>query len=295
MDVLMEEVKDVEGVLVQHAPITHELLEQAPNLKVISNSAVGYDSFDLEAMKEHRVLGTHTPYVLDETVADLAFSLVLATARRVPELDKFVKEGKWDKETEARQLFGVDVHHATMGVIGMGRIGEKIVRRARFGFEMEVLYNSRTPKPALEEKYGIAYSDLDTLLEKSDFVVLIVPLTPETHHLMGEKEFEKMKSNAILINCARGAVVDEKALISALETGEIRGAGLDVFEQEPVSLDNPLLQMDQIVALPHIGSATEKTCAAMLMKAAENLVAGVTGGVPENVVKELRGLTAEQS
>ncbi|TWT06528.1 D-glycerate dehydrogenase [Planococcus sp. CPCC 101016] len=294
-DILTEEIKNVDGVLVQHAPITNELLEQAPNLKIISNSAVGYDSFDLEAMKRHGVLGTHTPFVLDETVADLAFSLVLATARRVPELNNFVKQGKWDKETESRQLFGVDVHHSTMGIIGMGRIGEKIVRRARFGFKMEVLYNSRTPKPELEEKYGIVYSELDALLEKSDFVVLIVPLTPETHHLMGEKQFEKMKDNAILINCARGAVVDEKALIEALEKGKIRGAGLDVFEEEPVSPDNPLLQMEQVVALPHIGSATEKTRADMLMKAAENLVAGVTGGIPQNVVKELQGLLENQS
>ncbi|MDQ0429513.1 gluconate 2-dehydrogenase [Planomicrobium stackebrandtii] len=290
LDILMEEIKDVEGVLVQHAPVTDKLLEGAPNLKVISNSAVGYDSFDLEAMKRHKVLGTHTPFVLDETVADLVFSLVLATARRVPELNNFVKQGKWDKETESHDLFGIDVHHATMGIIGMGRIGEKIVRRARLGFEMDVLYNSRTPKPELEEKYGIVYSELETLLEKSDFVVLIVPLTPETHHLMGEKQFEKMKNSAIFINCARGAVVDERALIQALETGQIRGAGLDVFEQEPVSPDNPLLQMEQVVALPHIGSATEKTRAAMAMKAAENLVAGVTGKNPPDVVKELQEL-----
>lgn len=290
LDILKEEIKDVEGVLVQHAPVTDELLEGAPRLKVISNSAVGYDSFDLEAMKRHKVLGTHTPFVLDETVADLVFSLVLATARRIPELNNFVKQGKWDKETEALRLFGTDVHHATMGIVGMGRIGEKIVRRARFGFEMDVLYHSRTPKPELEEKYGIEYSELEPLLKKSDFVVLIVPLTPETHHLMGEKQFEKMKNSAILINCARGAVVDERALIDALEQGEIRGAGLDVFEQEPVSPDNPLLRMEQVVALPHIGSATEKTRAAMAMKAAENLVAGVTGGIPPDVVKELQGL-----
>lgn len=294
-DVLMEELKNVEGVLVQNASVTNELLEQAPKLKVISNSAVGYDSFDLEAMKQHRVLGTHTPFVLDETVADLAFSLVLATARRVPELNNVVKQGKWGKQKDSRQFFGTDVHHATMGIVGMGRIGEKIVRRARLGFEMEVLYNSRTPKPELEEKYGIVYSELDSLLEKSDFVVLIVPLTPETHHLMGEEQFKKMKNSAILINCARGAVVDETALIEALEKGEISGAGLDVFEQEPVSPDNPLLQMDQVVVLPHIGSATEQTRASMLMKAAENLVAGVTTGVPENVVKELQGLLETES
>lgn len=289
-EILLEETQDVDGILIQNAAVTEEFLAQVPNLKVISNTAVGYDSFDLEAMRKYGVLGTHTPYVLDETVADLVFSLVLAAARRVPELNNFTKQGEWDEATEAEQLFGVDVHHTTMGIVGMGRIGEKIARRAVFGFEMNVLYNSNTPKPELEEKYGIVYSDLDGLLENSDFIVLILPLTPSTHHLIGEKQLGKMKSNAILINSARGQVVDEHALIKALQDGTIRGAGLDVFEKEPVEKDNPLLKMDQVVALPHIGSATENTREAMAMKAAENLVAGVTGRVPENIVKELRDI-----
>ena len=289
-EVLLEEAKNAEGILIQNTAVTEEFLAQVPNLNIICNTAVGYDSFDLEAMRKHGVLGTHTPYVLDETVADLVFSLVLATARRVPELNNFTKQGKWSKTTEAHQIFGVDVHHATMGIVGMGRIGEKIARRAVFGFEMNVLYNSNTPKPELEEKYGIVYSDLDGLLEKSDFVVLILPLTPATRHMIGEKQLGKMKPEAILINCARGPVVDEQALIKALQNGTIRGAGLDVFEKEPVEIDNHLLKMEQVVALPHIGSATEKTREAMAMKAAENLVAGVTGQVPENVVKELQDL-----
>lgn len=289
-EILLEEAKNAEGILIQNTAVTEEFLAQVPHLNIIANTAVGYDSFDLEAMRKHGVVGTHTPYVLDETVADLVFSLVLATARRVPELNNFTKQGKWSKTTEAHQIFGVDVHHATMGIVGMGRIGEKIARRAVFGFEMNVLYHSNTPKPELEEKYGIVYSDLDGLLEKSDFVVLILPLTPSTRHMIGEKQLAQMKPEAILINAARGPVVDEQALIKALQDGTIRGAGLDVFEKEPVEKDNHLLKMEQVVAVPHIGSATENTREAMAMKAAENLVAGVTGRMPENVVKELQDL-----
>ncbi|CEG21446.1 Glyoxylate/hydroxypyruvate reductase B [Planococcus massiliensis] len=286
--ILLEEAKKVDGMLVQNAAVTRDFLSQLPNLKVISNTAVGYDSFDLDAMKEFGVIGTHTPFVLDETVADLVFALILSAARRVPELNNYVKQGQWNKDTKAEELFGTDVHHATLGIVGMGRIGEKIARRAVFGFEMNVLYHATTPKPDLDEKYGMRYSGLDELLSKSDFVVLIVPLTDSTRHMLSRDQFRRMKSSAYLINAARGAVVDESALIEALKSGEIAGAALDVFEKEPVDLDNPLLKMKQVTALPHIGSATAKTREAMVMKAAENLVAGVTGEVPENVMKELK-------
>ena len=241
-------------------------------------------------MREYNVLCTHTPYVLDETVADLVFSLLLATARRIPHLNNFVKQGNWCKGTKPEELFGIDVHHKTIGIVGMGRIGEKITRRAAFGFEMKVLYHSNTPKPDLEEKYGMSYRSLDSLLEEADFVVLILPLTPATRHMIGKEKFDLMKPDAILINSARGAIVDEEAMIEALQQGKIRGAGLDVFEQEPIDSNNSMLKMAQVVTLPHIGSATEKTRNAMAMTAAENLLAGVTGRAPENVVKELRGL-----
>lgn len=295
LDILIKEAKEAEGLLVQHTPITRNFLRQVPHLKVISNSAVGYDSFDLEAMREYNVLGTHTPYVLDETVADLIFSLVLATARRVPELNNFMKQGRWSSETKAQELFGLDVHHATMGIVGMGRIGEKVARRAVFGFEMNVLYNSNTPKPELEDKYGIIYRDLDSLLEQSDFVVLILPLTPATRHMISTEQFDRMKRHAILINGARGAVVDEQAMIKAIQEQKIWGAGLDVFEQEPIDAGNPLLKLDRVVTVPHIGSATENTRTDMAMKAAENLVAGVTGAVPTDVVKELKDLVRGHS
>ena len=293
-EVLIEEAKQAEGLLVANAPISAEFLKQVPHLKVISNTAVGYESFDLEAMREYNVLGTHTPYVLDETVADLVFSLVLATARRVPYLNNYVKQGKWSSETKPNELFGVDIHHKTMGIVGMGRIGQKIARRAALGFEMNVLYHSNTPKPELEEKYGMSYSDLDFLLEQADFVVLILPLTPATRHMISKEQFNRMKPDAILINSARGAVIDEQAMIEALQQRKIRGAGLDVFEKEPVDKGNPLLNMDQVVALPHIGSATETTREAMAMKAAENLVAGVTGQMPENVMRELQELSVKK-
>ncbi|UJF26710.1 D-glycerate dehydrogenase [Planococcus sp. 107-1] len=286
--ILLEEAKKVDGLLVQNAAVTRDFLSQLPNLKIISNTAVGYDSFDLEAMREFGVIGTHTPFVLDETVADLVFALILSAARRVPELNNYVKQGLWSKDTKAEELFGADVHHANLGIVGMGRIGEKIARRAVFGFEMNVRYYATTPKPDLDEKYGMRYSGLDELLEKSDFVVLIVPLTDSTRHMMGMEQFKRMKASAYLINAARGAVVDEQALIEALTSGDIAGAALDVFEKEPVDLDNPLLKMKQVTALPHIGSATAKTREAMVMKAAENLVAGVTGEIPENVMKELK-------
>lgn len=286
--ILLEEAKKVDGLLVQNAAVTRDFLSQLPNLKIISNTAVGYDSFDLEAMREFGVIGTHTPFVLDETVADLVFALILSAARRVPELNNYVKQGLWSKDTKAEELFGTDVHHANLGIVGMGRIGEKIARRAVFGFEMNVRYHATTPKPDLDEKYGMRYSGLDELLEKSDFVVLIVPLTDSTRHMIGMEQFKRMKASAYLINAARGAVVDEQALIEALTSGEIAGAALDVFEKEPVDLDNPLLKMKQVTALPHIGSATAKTREAMVMKAAENLVAGVTGEIPENVMKELK-------
>ncbi|MFC0273391.1 2-hydroxyacid dehydrogenase [Metabacillus herbersteinensis] len=294
-DILLNEVAEVDGLLTPKGVITKDFLEKAPKLKIVSNIAVGYDAFDLTAMKERGVIGTHTPYVLDEAVADLAFGLILDSSRRISEFNHFVKDGKWKQSLDRAEWFGQDVHHATVGIIGMGRIGEKIARRAALGFEMNVLYNSTRKKPELEEKYGMVYSEINPLLERSDFVLVMLPLKDSTYHFIGEEQFRLMKSNAIFVNCSRGQVVDEKALIKALQEGQIRGAGLDVFEVEPVAIDNPLLKMDNVVTLPHIGSATEKTRFDMAMKAAENLVAGVTGQVPENVVPELQSLVKSPS
>ncbi|MFT9848357.1 2-hydroxyacid dehydrogenase [Aneurinibacillus sp. REN35] len=285
---LLAHIKDVDGLLTTGGKIDSELLEHAPKLKVVSNISVGYNNFDIKAMKARNVMGTHTPSVLDETVADLVFALILSTARRIPELDRYVKEGKWNNKND-ELLFGVDVHSATLGIIGMGRIGEAIARRAKCGFAMEVLYHNRSRKVEVEEKLGVQYRLLENLLQESDFVVLMIPLTDESIHFMGREQFMLMKDSAVFINASRGKTVDETALIEALQSNQIRAAGLDVFYEEPTSPDNPLLAMSNVVALPHIGSATRKTRFDMALLAAKNLVAALKGEESPNLIKELHG------
>jgi gluconate 2-dehydrogenase len=215
------------------------------------------------------------------------FSLALSTARRVAELDSYVKEGLW-KAGDDENLFGLDVHHSSMGIIGMGRVGEAIAKRARFGFDMEVFYYNRKRKYEAEEKLGVKYCDFESLLGKCDFVVLMVPLTKDTYHLIDYKQFSLMKSNAVFINASRGQTVNEQALIEALQNKRIFGAGLDVYETEPVGTENPLLKMSNAVTVPHIGSATEKTRADMAMTAAVNLVKALYGETAPDIVPELR-------
>lgn len=286
---LLEEVKNVIGLITPKVKITEEFLHHAPHLKIVANVAAGYDNFDLQLMEKRSLLGTHTPYVLDETVADLAFSLILSAARRIPELDAYTKKGNW-VQLDDPFFFGKDVHHSTLGIIGLGRIGEKIARRATRGFDMDVKYFNRTRRQDVEEEYGIEYREVDELLKESDFVLLMVPLTNETKQLMGKEQFALMKKDAIFINCSRGKTVDEQALIKALQEEEIRGAALDVFEIEPIETDNPLLKMKNVVTTPHIGSATKKARYDMAMKAVENMAEFLKGNPPPNVVKELKHL-----
>lgn len=286
---LIPQMGEVEGLLTAGHRIDEEFLRHAPRLKIVSNISVGYNNFDLEAMRSHKVLGTNTPGVLDDTVADLVFGLLLSAARRIPELDRLVKEGRW-KTPFSLDYSGIDVHHAILGIIGMGRIGEAVARRARLGFSMEVLYYNRNRKPQAESRLGVQYRSLEQLLQEADFVLLMTPLTPETEGLIGYRELCLMKKSAIFINASRGATVKEKELIQALQEGRIGGAALDVFEREPVSADNPLLAMPNVVTLPHIGGNTVKTRRDMAMLAAENLVKGVLGQVPPSVVEELKGL-----
>ncbi|WP_100406704.1 2-hydroxyacid dehydrogenase [Bacillus solitudinis] len=283
---LVEALNEVEGILTSGLTIDNDLLDKAPNLKVVSNQSVGYNNFDLDAMNKRNIVGTHTPNVLDDTVADLVLSLMLASARRIPEMDRLVKEGNWLKNI-GEELFGVDVHHATIGIIGMGRIGEAIAKRAIYGFDMKALYYNRTRKTEAENRLGVVYAEMDQLLQQSDFVVLMTPLTKGTEKFFGEKQFTLMKQSAIFINASRGATVDEEALIQALQTGGISGAGLDVFTIEPIDLNNPLLKMEQVVTLPHIGSATLKTRHDMAELAAKNLVIALSGEHCPCVVKEL--------
>ncbi|MGG2994835.1 D-glycerate dehydrogenase [Paenibacillus macerans] len=284
---LLASLAEADGLLTSGTRIDAELLEHAPRLKAVSNISVGYNNFDLEAMKARGVIGTNTPAVLNDTVADLIFALMLAVARRVPELDQYVKQGKW-KRGDDEILFGLDVHHKTLGVIGMGEIGEAVARRGHLGFGMDVLYHNRSRKPGTEAELGAVYCSMEELLQKSDFVVLMTPLTPETRGLIGERELAWMKPTAVFVNASRGATVDEAALTEALRQKRIYGAGLDVFEREPIAPDHPLLGLPNVVTLPHIGSSTAQTRRQMALLAAENLATALTGGTPPNVVKELR-------
>lgn len=284
---LLKSLGEVEGLLINGEKIDRELLDHAPHLKVVSNISVGYNNFDLQEMKARNVLGTNTPYVLDETVADLIFGLIVASARRISELDRFVKKGNWQKNIN-EQHFGVDVHHQTLGIIGLGRIGEAIAQRAVQGFNMNLLYHNRSRKEEIEQKYGAQFCSLEHLLQESDFVVLMTPLSPQTVRLMGTKEFNSMKRTAIFINASRGETVDEQALVEALTEGKIYGAGLDVYSNEPVDPNHPLLKFPNVVTVPHIGSATTQTRFAMAMRAAENLIEALKGGYPPDLVPELQ-------
>lgn len=283
---LLKKIHDKEGLLLAGISIDEELLNHAPKLKVVSNASVGYNNFDLKAMKARSIIGTNTPGVLDDSVADLIFALMLSTARRITELDRYMKDGKWKLE-DNENLFGLDIHHATVGIIGMGRIGEAVAKRAKFGFDMEILYYNRNRKYEIEESLGVKYCDFEELLKQSDFIVLMTPLNNNTYHLIGSKEFDLMRREAIFINASRGQTVDEKALIEALEKKKIFGAGLDVYGKEPIEPNNPLLKMSNVVTVPHIGSATEKTRSEMAMLAATNLVKALSGENAPNVVPEL--------
>ncbi|MFF2754064.1 2-hydroxyacid dehydrogenase [Psychrobacillus sp. NPDC058041] len=262
--------------------VDRSLIASLPNLKVISNLGVGYNNIDVEAAKENGIIVTNTPGVLTETTADLAFSLLLATARRVMEAERDLRAGHW-KSRSPMQYTGMDVFGATIGIIGMGRIGEAVARRAK-GFNMNVLYHNRTRKMDVEKEFGFTYAELDTLLEESDFIVLLTPLTPETKGLIGERELSLMKDTATIINVARGGVVDEQALYDALATNKIWAAGLDVFEVEPVPLDHPLLTLPNVTVLPHIGSASIRTRLAMMQMNAKAIEAVLEEKEPENRV-----------
>ncbi|WP_372812806.1 2-hydroxyacid dehydrogenase [Paenibacillus sp.] len=286
---LLAELSEVEGLLMTGVPINEELLDRAPKLRAVSTISVGYNHFDIEAMRARGVIGTHTPYVLDDTVADLVLALMLSAARRIPELDAFVKQGRWQRGQGLtdEDFFGFDVHHRTLGLIGMGRIGDAIAQRAVHGFGMQLLYHNRSRKPEAEERFQAVYCELDELLRRSDFVVMMTPLTPETTRMIRREHFDLMKPTAFFINASRGQTVDEAALFDALQSGSIRGAGLDVFDPEPPRPDHPFFTLPNVVTLPHIGSATAATRLDMAMLAARNLVAALHGEQPPNIVPEL--------
>jgi len=283
-DVLLKKVQDVEGLLALLTDkIDAGLMEAAPKLKVISNLAVGYDNIDIPEATRRGIVVGNTPGVLTETTADFAFALLMAAARRVVEADGFTRKGLW-KTWGPMVLLGQDIHHATLGIVGLGRIGVEVAKRAK-GFDMEVLYYDPLRRSEIEKELGVEYiSELLTLLSRSDFISLHLPLCPETHHLIGAAEFAAMKSTAILVNTSRGPIVDQKALYQALKSHQIFAAGIDVTEIEPISPEDPLLTLDNVIIAPHIASASFTTRTSMATMAAANLIAGLHGQIPPNCV-----------
>ncbi|MDF2927210.1 MAG: bifunctional glyoxylate/hydroxypyruvate reductase [Paenibacillaceae bacterium] len=276
-------LREAEGILGSGLRVDQALLDQAPRLKIVCNTSAGYDNLDLPELRKRGIMATNTPDVLNETVADAVFGLLLATARRMPELDRAVRTGKWKSQLDS-SWYGVDVHHKVLGIIGLGGIGDAIAKRASLGFGMEILYHNRSRNEDCEKRYNARYCSLDELLSQSDYVCLMTPLTPKTQGMIGQREFGLMKDSAIFVNGSRGATVDEEALVQALRQKKIRAAGLDVFAEEPLPPDHALLQLDNAVLLPHIGSATGETRLKMAMLGAQNLVAGLAGNNPPSLL-----------
>lgn len=274
-DVILEEVAESDGLLCLLSDDVDAQVMDAGDLRVISQYAVGVDNVDLEAATERGIPVGHTPGVLTDATADLTFALLMAAARRLPEGVRKVADGDW-LTWEPRGLLGADVWGATLGIIGLGRIGTAVARRAR-GFNMRVLYDDPHRHPELEEELGILHTSFDNLLKQADFVTVHTPLVPETHHLIDEAAFHRMKPTAILINAARGEIVDTEALVRALEEGWISRAALDVTDPEPLPADHPLVGMPNCIVVPHIGSATVTARDRMAEIAAENLLAGLRG------------------
>ncbi|HET6829413.1 MAG TPA: D-glycerate dehydrogenase, partial [Ramlibacter sp.] len=257
--------------------IDAQLLQACPQLKIVANMAVGFNNFDLKAMTAQGVLGTNTPDVLTETTADFGFALLMATARRIAEGEHFLRAGKWER-WRYDMFAGSEVHGSTLGILGMGRIGQGIARRGAHGFGMEVIYHNRSRlSPALEAECKAKYVGKEELLRSSDHLVLVLPYTPESHHTIGAAEIAQMKPTATLVNIARGGIVDDAALASALRERRIAAAGLDVFEGEP-KVHPALLQVPNVVLTPHIASATVRTRMAMAQLAADNLIGFLVHG-----------------
>jgi len=283
-DELRRRLADKDGVLSTGSDrIDAAILDAAPRLKAVCNNAVGYNNIDLAACSERGILATNTPGVLDETTADTAWALLMAAARRITEAERWLRAGNWKEGWKHDRLLGQDVHHATLGIIGMGRIGQAIARRAK-GFSMRILYHNRRRVPKkVEKEIGARYVSLDRLLGESDFVSLNLPYSPEVHHLIGAAQLAKMKPTAVIVNAARGGIIDDAALIQALKERRIAAAGLDVFEGEP-KFNPGFLELDNVALVPHIGSATRATRVAMVKLAVRNLGAALSGRRPPNLL-----------
>lgn len=283
-DALRARAQGAAGVMTTIADkIDAAFFDACPSVKVVANIAVGYNNIDVVAARARSVKVTNTPGVLDDTTADLTFALLMATARRITETEARLRRGEWKKGFALEQWLGTDIHHATLGIIGMGRIGRTIAKRAT-GFEMNVLYHNRSPlDAATETALNARMVSKETLLRESDFVVVMVPYSKDTHYLIGASEFALMKPSAIFINTARGGVTDDAELITALNEKRIAGAGIDVFENEP-AFNSDFLALENVVLTPHIGSATRATRMNMARLAAKNLTAALSGEAPPNWV-----------
>ncbi|GGJ62562.1 2-hydroxyacid dehydrogenase [Virgibacillus salexigens] len=281
--VLLEQVKEADALLCMLSEdVNEDLMKAAPHLKIIANLAVGFDNIDIAAAESRRIVVTNTPDVLTETTADLGFALLMATARRLIEASDFVRRNEWENWAPYL-LAGTDIHQKTIGIVGMGRIGQAIARRAK-GFGMDILYYNRSRKYQEEAELSARYVDFHTLLKQADFVISVVPLTKETAELFNAQAFQQMKNTGIFINISRGAVVNEEALIHALKTKQIMAAGLDVFAEEPIRSDHPLVNLDNVVALPHIGSASTETRTKMWKLCLENVIAVLEGEDPKTPI-----------
>ena len=283
-EVLYTEAREADGLLcLLTDKIDRNFLEKNSHLKIIANMAVGFDNIDVQFAQSKNIIVTNTPDVLTETTADLTFALLMATARRLVEAMDYIRDNQWG-DWAPFMMAGTDIHHKTIGIVGMGRIGEAVAKRAK-GFNMKVLYHNRTRKIEVEKNLGVVYTEFDELLQEADFVVSLLPLTQETANKFNKQAFQKMKQTGIFINVSRGGVVDEEALYSALSTGIIRAAGLDVFKDEPIHSTHPLMTLNNVVLLPHIGSASIATRENMLTLCLENISYVFQGKDPLTPIK----------
>ena len=279
---IREQVANADAMIGAGRLLNQNNLKTAKQLKIISSVSVGYDNYDLNYLNQAKIWLSHTPHVLTETTADLAFTLLMSAARQVPYLDQWTKTGQWSR-TVGQAQFGQEIFGQTLGIIGLGNIGAAIARRGFHGFNMNILYHGRREKLELAQPLNARFCELDELLEQSDFIVVAVDLNANTQHLIDAEAFKKMQSHAVFVNISRGAIVDEQALIQALEQKQIFAAGLDVYEKEPLQ-DSALFQLHNVVTLPHIGSATSVTRKKMSELAYQNLVKALEGGQPQYVV-----------
>lgn len=279
---IQQHVQDADGMIGAGRLLNQSNLATAQQLKIISSVSVGYDNYDVDYLNQKNIWLSHTPHVLTETTADLAFTLLMSAARKVPYLDHWTKSGEW-KRTVSQAQFGQDIHGKTLGIIGLGNIGAAIARRGLYGFNMNILYHNRHEKLEMAQPLNAQYRSLEQLLQQSDFVVVAVDLNAESKALLSTEQFDLMQSHAVLVNIARGSVIDEQALIQALKDRKIFAAGLDVYEKEPLQTSE-LFQLDNVVTLPHVGSATAETRKKMAELAYRNLVDALDDRQPRYLV-----------